>query len=212
MSVKPIFFALDGPNLNEFEFMLKKLEGHIFGVKVGLEMFISEGPKVVEKLKKDGWTVFLDLKLHDIPNTVKKATKSANNLGADFLTIHIASGKDALQEASSSKNDSLKILGVSQALTSSTMDAKMSKGVSEDFLLAKQCDIDGVICPPSEIERTKNLYELIVTPGIRLNNDTKDDQKNTTTPENAIIAGAKYIVMGRSIINNLDYVMNELDI
>ena len=76
MSVKPIFFALDGPNLNEFEFMLKKLEGHIFGVKVGLEMFISEGPKVVEKLKKDGWTVFLDLKLHDIPNTVKKATKS----------------------------------------------------------------------------------------------------------------------------------------
>ena len=96
MSVKPIFFALDGPNLNEFEFMLKKLEGHIFGVKVGLEMFISEGPKVVEKLKKDGWTVFLDLKLHDIPNTVKKATKSANNLGADFLTIHIASGKDCL--------------------------------------------------------------------------------------------------------------------
>ena len=69
-------------------------------------MFISEGPKVVEKLKKDGWTVFLDLKLHDIPNTVKKATKSANNLGADFFTIHIASGKDALQEASSSKNAS----------------------------------------------------------------------------------------------------------
>ena len=69
-----------------------------------------------------------------------------------------------------------------------------------------------VICPPSEIDKTKNLYDLIVTPGIRLNNDTKDDQKNTTTPENAIIAGAKYIVMGRSIINNLDYVMNELDI
>ena len=212
MSVKPIFFALDGPNLNEFEFMLKKLEGHIFGVKVGLEMFISEGPKVVEKLKKDGWTVFLDLKLHDIPNTVKKATKSAYNLGADFLTIHIASGEDALQEASSSKNDSLKILGVSQALTSSTIDAKMSKGVSKDFLLAKQCGVDGVICPPSEIERAKNLYDLIITPGIRLNNDTKDDQKNTTTPENAIIAGAKYIVMGRSIKNNLDYVMNELDI
>ena len=186
MSVKPIFFALDGPKINEFEFMLKKLEGQIFGVKVGLEMFISEGPKVVEKLKKDGWTV--------------------------FLTIHIASGKDALQEASSSKNNSLKILGVSQALTSSLMDAKTSKGVSEDFLLAKQCSIDGVICPPSEIERTKNLYDLIVTPGIRLNNDTKDDQKNTTTPENAISAGAKYIVMGRSIINNLDYVLNDLNI
>ena len=212
MSVKPIFFALDGPKIDEFEFMLKKLEGQIFGVKVGLEMFISEGPKVVEKLKKDGWTVFLDLKIHDIPNTVKKATKSANNLGADFLTIHIASGKDALQEASLSKNNSLKILGVSQALTSSLMDTKTSKGVSEDFLLAKECSIEGVICPPSEIQRTKNIYDLIVTPGIRLNNDTKDDQKNTTTPENAISAGAKYIVMGRSIVNNLDYVLNELDI
>ena len=212
MSVKPIFFALDGPKIDEFEFMLKKLEGQIFGVKVGLEMFISEGPKVVEKLKKDGWTVFLDLKIHDIPNTVKKATKSATNLGADFLTIHIASGKDALQEASLSTNNSLKILGVSQALTSSLMDTKTSKGVSEDFLLAKQCSIEGVICPPSEIQRTKNIYDLIVTPGIRLNNDTKDDQKNTTTPENAISAGAKYIVMGRSIINNLDYVLNELDI
>ena len=212
MSVKPIFFALDGPKIDEFEFMLKKLEGQIFGVKVGLEMFISEGPKVVEKLKKDGWTVFLDLKIHDIPNTVKKATKSAYNLGADFLTIHIASGKDALQEASLSKNNSLKILGVSQALTSSLMDTKTSKGVSEDFLLAKECSIEGVICPPSEIQRTKNIYDLIVTPGIRLNNDTKDDQKNTTTPENAISAGAKYIVMGRSIVNNLDYVLNELDI
>ena len=181
-------------------------------VKVGLQLFVSEGWELISAIKQKNFDIFLDLKLHDIPNTVKKATKSANNLGADFLTIHIASGKDALQEASSSKNDSLKILGVSQALTSSTMDAKMSKGVSEDFLLAKQCGIDGVICPPSEIERTKNLYDLIVTPGIRLNNDTKDDQKNTTTPENAIIAGAKYIVMGRSIINNLDYVMNELDI
>jgi len=78
---------------------------------------------------------------------------------------------------------SLKILGVSQALTSSIMDVKMSKGVSKDFLLAKQCGVDGVVCPPSEIERTKNLYDLIVTPGIRLNNDTKDDQKNTTTPK-----------------------------
>ena len=92
------------------------------------------------------------------------------------------------------------------------MDVKISKGVSRDFLLAKQCGVDGVICPPSEIERTKNLYDLIVTPGIRLNNDTIDDQKNTTTPENAIIAGAKYLVMGRSVKNNLDYIMNELDL
>ena len=105
MSVKPIFFALDGKSINEFEFELKKLEGHIYGVKVGLELFISEGPSVVERLKKQGWKVFLDLKLHDIPNTVKEATKSAANLGADFLTIHIASTSDALIEASNTKGN-----------------------------------------------------------------------------------------------------------
>ena len=87
MSVKPIFFALDGKSIDEFEFELKRLKGHIYGVKIGLELFISEGPSVVEKLKNQGWKVFLDLKLHDIPNTVKEATKSAANLGADFLTI-----------------------------------------------------------------------------------------------------------------------------
>ena len=207
-----IIVAIDEINFDKASSILDKLDSKKCMVKIGSIAFNSIGPDLIFYAAEKGFDVFLDLKLHDIPNTVKKATESANNLGADFLTIHIASGKDALQEASSSKNDSLKILGVSQALTSSTMDAKMSKGVSEDFLLAKQCSIDGVICPPSEIERTKNLYDLIVTPGIRLNNDTKDDQKNTTTPENAIIAGAKYIVMGRSIINNLDYVMNELDI
>ena len=209
---KRLIVALDFDNKFDALRTLDLLDCNKCMVKVGLQLFVSEGWELISAIKQKNFDIFLDLKLHDIPNTVKKATKSANNLGADFLTIHIASGKDALQEASSSKNDSLKILGVSQALTSSTMDAKMSKGVSEDFLLAKQCGVDGVICPPSEIERTKNLYDLIVTPGIRLNNDTKDDQKNTTTPENAIIAGAKYIVMGRSIINNLDYVMNELDI
>ena len=85
MSVKPIFFALDGKNLSEFSKELAVLKGHIFGVKVGLEMFTSEGPSSVEKLKQEGWKVFLDLKLHDIPNTVKAATESAGNIGADFF-------------------------------------------------------------------------------------------------------------------------------
>ena len=100
MSVKPIFFALDGKSLNEFEFELKKLKNKIYGVKVGLEMFVSEGPNVINRLKDQGWKVFLDLKLHDIPNTVKEATKSAGEIGADYLTIHISSSKEALYEAS----------------------------------------------------------------------------------------------------------------
>ena len=212
MSVKPIFFALDGKSLSEFEFELKILKDHIYGVKVGLELFVSEGPSVVEKLKKQGWQVFLDLKLHDIPNTIKEATRSAANLGADFLTIHIASTSDALIEASNNKGNTLQILGVSSSLTSRAMSNSVSEEVNKEFKAAKECGIDGVICPASEISKTKEIFDLIVTPGIRLKNDDKNDQKNIATPNFAINEGAKYIVMGRSIRNNLDYIINDLEL
>ena len=212
MSVKPIFFALDGKSLSEFEFELKILKDHIYGVKVGLELFVSEGPSVVEKLKKQGWQVFLDLKLHDIPNTIKEATRSAANLGADFLTIHIASTSDALVEASNTKGNTLQILGVSSALTSRAMSNSVSEEVNKEFKEAKECGVDGVICPASEISKTKEIFDLIVTPGIRLKNDDKNDQKNIATPDFAINEGAKYIVMGRSIRNNLDYIINDLEL
>lgn len=212
MSVKPIFFALDGKSLSEFEFELKILKDHIYGVKVGLELFVSEGPSVVEKLKKQGWQVFLDLKLHDIPNTIKEATRSAANLGVDFLTIHIASTSDALIEASNTKGNTLQILGVSSALTSRAMSNSVSEEVNKEFKEAKECGVDGVICPASEISKTKDIFDLIVTPGIRLKNDEKNDQKNVATPNFAINEGAKYIVMGRSIRNNLDYIINDLEL
>ena len=212
MSVKPIFFALDGKSLSEFEFELKILKDHIYGVKVGLELFVSEGPSVVEKLKKQGWQVFLDLKLHDIPNTIKEATRSAANIGADFLTIHIASTSDALVEASNTKGNTLQILGVSSALTSRAMSNSVSEEVNKEFKEAKKCGVDGVICPASEISKTREIFDLIVTPGIRLKNDDKNDQKNVATPNFAINEGAKYIVMGRSIRNNLDYIINDLEL
>ena len=212
MSVKPIFFALDGKSLSEFEFELKILKDHIYGVKVGLELFVSEGPSVVEKLKKQGWQVFLDLKLHDIPNTIKEATRSAANLGADFLTIHIASTSDALIEESNTKGNTLQILGVSSALTSRAMTNSVSEEVNKELKEAKECGVDGVICPASEISKTKEIFDLIVTPGIRLKNDNKNDQKNVATPNFAINEGEKYIVMGRAIRNNLDYIINDLEL
>ncbi len=210
MSVKPIFFALDGKHLDNFSRELEILKGNIYGVKVGLEMFTSEGPSSVEKLKKDGWTVFLDLKLHDIPNTVQAAAISAGNIGADYLTVHIASGKEALLAAKESKSENLKLLGVSSALTSKAYSPEISQKVYEEFLLAKESKIDGVICPPSELVKTKELFELIVTPGIRLKNDDSHDQKNITTPEKAIRDGASYLVMGRSIRQNINYVVEKL--
>ncbi|MDA9173288.1 orotidine-5'-phosphate decarboxylase [Acidimicrobiia bacterium] len=210
MSVKPIFFALDGKHLDNFSRELEILKGNIYGVKVGLEMFTSEGPSSVEKLKKDGWNVFLDLKLHDIPNTVQAATISAGDIGADYLTIHIASGKEALLAAKESKSENLKLLGVSTALTSKAYSPGISQKVYEEFLLAKESKIDGVICPPSELVKTKELFELIVTPGIRLKNEDSHDQKNITTPEKAIRDGASYLVMGRSVRQNINYVVEKL--
>ena len=210
--MSPLLFIRIASVKSEFEFELKILKDHIYGVKVGLELFVSEGPSVVEKLKKQGWQVFLDLKLHDIPNTIKEATRSAANLGADFLTIHIASTSDALIEASNTKGNTLQILGVSSALTSRAMTNSVSEEVNKEFKEAKECGVDGVICPASEISKTKEIFDLIVTPGIRLKNDDKNDQKNVATPNFAINEGAKYIVMGRSIRNNLDYIINDLEL
>ena len=212
MSVKPIFFALDGKSLKEFEKQLDILKDHIYGVKVGLELFTSEGPSCVEQLKSDGWVVFLDLKLHDIPNTVGQTATSVSNIGADYLTLHIASGKEALSEAMDKKSKDLNILGVSSALTSKSIDSNTSKIVKDEFQIAKDSNLEGVICPASEIANTTNLFDLIVTPGIRLENDLRGDQKNITTPKKAIELGAKYIVMGRSIKNNPSMVINELEV
>ena len=212
MSVKPIFFALDGKSLKEFKEQLDILKDHIYGVKVGLELFTSEGPSCVEQLKSDGWVVFLDLKLHDIPNTVGEAAASVSNIGADYLTLHISSGKEALSEAVDKKSKDLNLLGVSSALTSKSVDSNTSKIVKDEFQIAKDSNLEGVICPASEIANTTNLFDLIVTPGIRLENDLHGDQKNITTPKKAIELGAKYIVMGRSIKNNPAMVINELEV
>ena len=212
MSVKPIFFALDGKSIKEFEKQLDILKDHIYGVKVGLELFTSEGPSCVEQLKSDGWVVFLDLKLHDIPNTVGQAAASVSNIGADYLTLHISSGKEALSEAVDKKSKDLNLLGVSSALTSKSVDSNTSKIVKDEFQIAKDSNLEGVICPASEIANTANLFDLIVTPGIRLENDLHGDQKNITTPKKAIELGAKYIVMGRSIKNNPSMVINELEV
>ena len=212
MSVKPIFFALDGKSLKEFEKQLDTLKDHIYGVKVGLELFTSEGPSCVEQLKSDGWVVFLDLKLHDIPNTVGQAATSVSNIGADYLTLHISSGQEALSEAVNKKSKDLNLLGVSSALTSKEVDSSTSKIVENEFQIAKDSNLEGVICPASEIANTTNLFDLIVTPGIRLENDLRGDQKNITTPKKAIELGAKYIVMGRSIKNNPSMVINELEV
>ena len=209
---KQTIIALDVNSLEEIKSLLAIIDKDLFRLKVGKQLFTSQGPKAIDELRTLGFDIFLDLKLHDIPNTVKEATKSAGNIGADYLTIHISSSKEALYEASVNKKESLKLLGVSSALTSKAIDKETSERVHLEFELAKESNLDGVICPPSEITKSINIFDLVVSPGIRLKDDLSNDQKNITTPEKAIADGASYIVMGRSIRNNLDYVINELNI
>ena len=125
-------------------------------------------------------------------------------------TEKINKSQERKRKAQENKAKNIKILGVSSALTSKASTPTTSDEVLKDFLIAKESQIDGVICPPSEIVSTKKLFNLIVTPGIRLENDDIDDQKNTTTPELAIQSGADYLVMGRSLRNNIEYVIKEL--
>mgnify|MGYP005738160635 CR=1 FL=1 len=119
---------------------------------------------------------------------------------------------DVYKRQTNTKGNTLQILGVSSALTSRAMSNSVSEEVNKEFKEAKECGVDGVICPASEISKTKEIFDLIVTPGIRLKNDDKNDQKNVATPNFAINEGAKYLVMGRSIRNNLDYIINDLEL
>ena len=129
-----------------------------------------------------------------------------------MLFRSIASGSEALIEANQNKSGSLQILGVSSALTSRNMDNDLKDKVISEFLIASECKIDGVICPPSELKKTSELFNLLVTPGIRFETDSSNDQKNIATPKEAIEKGATYLVMGRSIKNNLSYFLNDFEL
>ena len=211
MSVKPIFFALDGKHLDNFSRELEILKGNIYGVKVGLEMFTSEGPSSVEKLKKDGWTVFLDLKLHDIPNTVSKALKNINDLGVWMTNIHLMGGKEMISESvevmKNLKNEMI-LIGVS-VLTSLDKTNLSEIGFhksTEDLVidlatLGKDCGVDGVVCSINDVSAIKSSFGsdfITVTPGVRMS-QTNEDQKRSGSVYDAIKFGSDFVVIGREL-------------
>ena len=209
MAHKRLIVALDFKNFDEMSKFAEKLDPNKCIVKVGLQLFISDGLRVLDYLSDKGFDVFLDLKLHDIPNTVKNGLEALDKIKPIFTTIHV-SGGDEMMKSSVENKKFTKILGVS-ILTS--MDAKQTKKyynqknisfiVKKFAKFAKKNGLDGVVCSPKEIkvirkETGKNF--LIVTPGIRLVNKIKgDDQKRVETPEKAIEMGANYLVIGRPI-------------
>ena len=212
----PIIVALDMSPENALE-LARKLNPNECKVKVGSQLFTSSGPEVIEKLKDLGFDVFLDLKFHDIPNTVRKAVEASMELDVWMLNVHSLGGKEMLRAASEAvKQSSVKpfLLGVT-ILTS--LDDKALKTVGfgltlEDqvLLLAELCQnegLDGVVCSPNELSTLRSLLDedfLLVTPGIRSSGNAENDQKRISTAALAIKNGANFVVIGREITMDID--------
>ena len=212
----PIIIALDTDKKSVFE-LIKKIDPSECKVKVGSQLFTASGPKIIEKLNDLGFDIFLDLKFHDIPNTVEKSIEEAVKMGVWMLNVHSLGGKQmlnaALQVIEKATVKPL-LIGVT-VLTSFSNETLKQVGINQStqeqvLLLAKLCQnigLDGVVCSPNEVSTLReNLGKnfLLVTPGIRSLKLEKDDQKRTATITEAINNGADYIVIGREITKESD--------
>ncbi len=205
---KKLIVALDFDNADKALNFLNNLDPNKCLVKVGLELFISEGWKILDLISDRGFEIFLDLKLHDIPNTVAKSIKKISNFNVALTTVHLSGGMSMLEAASSEKGN-IKILGVSILtslskeeifeITDTNFDAYFNNLIS----IASSSNVDGVVCSPNELDRLKNFNKLKVVPGIR-NDVSDDDQKRVMTSTEAYHKGADFIVVGRPITKSKD--------
>ena len=230
MDKNKIIVALDVNTIKEVERLLGILSPHVNIFKVGMELFYSCGTKAIDVIKKYDKDVFLDLKFHDIPNTVKNSAKVAARLGVTIFNVHASGGRDmmsaALEGAEEGSErlgqDRPRILGVT-VLTSMDKESLHQVGINkapeEQVLnlarLVKDSGLDGVVVSPKETAKVRKAFGddfLIVTPGVRPEGNQKQDQKRVATPKEAIDAGADYIVIGRPITKAKDPVKTLQDI
>ena len=209
---KKVILALDSDNLDKINKIINMIKNYIFGIKIGYEFFFNFGLEEYKKIQSKNINIFLDLKLHDIPNTVKKAIEAISLLKPYFTTVHL-SGGDKMLEVTNIKKGDVKILGVS-ALTSLDNEQVnkyyLRKNVNDlvaDFTnCAIENKLDGLVCSPHEIKLVKKIAGnklIIITPGIRSSSYYgKDDQKRVMGPGEATSLGADFIVIGRQIMNS----------
>jgi len=219
-----LIVALDFSTEGEAETLVDRLEGVISFFKVGSRLFTTVGPQIVEKLKNRKAKVFLDLKFHDIPSTVAGSCEAALNLGVDIFNVHTLGGLEMMREAAKTtikfrekqKSKTPLLLGVTLLTSLSKADLKELLGLSERTFkeevlhlarLAQRAGLDGVITSMEEIKPIRKNFGpefVIMTPGIRPRGTLTQDQKRVMTPEEAVRAGADYLVIGRPIIQAAD--------
>jgi orotidine-5'-phosphate decarboxylase len=211
ISAQRLIVALDFPDAVAALACADQLAGSVSWFKVGLELYLAAGERIVRDLKQRGHSVFLDLKLHDIPNTAASAVRSLSQLEPDMLTVHAAGGRamlNAAAEAARSLPHQPRLLAVT-VLTSMDTAALAETGVPsspvEQVLrlarLAAECGIEGMVCSPAEAAALRSALPkaLLVTPGIRPAGADAGDQKRIATPQFALAAGASMLVIGRPI-------------
>ena len=212
MSSSPIIVALDFPNEKEALDLVAQLEPGRCRLKVGKELFTRSGPELVKKLVKQNFDVFLDLKFHDIPNTVARACQAGADLGVWMINVHAMGGRKmmvAAREALPVNDSNPKLIAVTvltsmgaDDLTEIGLDRSPADQVKHLASLTHDCGLDGVVCSPQEIallrEDLDTDFEL-VTPGIRPQWSVTGDQKRIMTPAEAVQAGSNYLVIGRPI-------------
>ena len=205
---KPIIVAVDETQLDSFKHIVDSLDSNLCMIKVGSVSFNAIGHEAIKYVASKGFEIFLDLKLHDIPNTVKKSIEGLISLPVSMMTIHTSGGLEMMKIAMNAvKDTNIKIFGVTALTSLSDADTEVifkrtaSDQVAAMLDLAQEAKIDGVVCSPHELDLVVARKSLLsITPGIRLS-ASDDDQSRVMTPNDAISKGANHIVIGRPITN-----------
>jgi orotidine-5'-phosphate decarboxylase len=206
--VKPVFVAIDTPDLERARTLAGSVKSLAGGVKLGLEFFCANGPDGVHDIASLGLPVFLDLKLHDIPNTVAKAVQALRPLEPAVLTVHAAGGRAMLEEAKAAAPSRTKVVAVTvltsldaNDLNSIGVEARATDQVKRLSSLARESGLDGIVCSGAEVKVAKRAWPdgFFVVPGVRPPGSGLGDQKRVVTPRAALDDGASILVIGRPI-------------